>query len=400
MNLAVSRESLLGVATRAAGFHDAELTLQTNADELTVSATGRYSPGVPVTTVVSETRLPAKIMRTGLSVVPPAALASSLAELEPAEEVSLSAVPDTGLLQVAAEGGRLRTVPAVTLPTAHIAAFGRSALGTTMATHRHLTVAVRARESEPHHDQLKVDPSQRLAELIHDDVIRQRDPLAVFGLSVITVGIYAIVWYYRANRELRELRAYGAKPDDFDVDPFVSTIAVTVGGLLIIPPYVSIHRTFRRIQRAERLAGTTGSTLNIGAAWLLFFISIFQFVFPLWAAYAQSHMNGVWRAQLQRDRERQKETASAEVERAPSIAPSPVQDTPPPPVGAVVASSAKAPVSPPKPPLATPQAQPLERMESAPRRDTAVEIARERFARGEITSEEYREVISELSRPL
>ena len=32
-----------------------------------------------------------------------------------------------------------------------------------------------------------------------------RNPLAVIGLTIITLGIYGIVWYYKVNKELADI---------------------------------------------------------------------------------------------------------------------------------------------------------------------------------------------------
>ena len=34
--------------------------------------------------------------------------------------------------------------------------------------------------------------------------VRVRRPLAVVGLTVVTLGVYGVVWYYRVNVELRD----------------------------------------------------------------------------------------------------------------------------------------------------------------------------------------------------
>ncbi|HEX3669615.1 MAG TPA: DUF4234 domain-containing protein, partial [Acidimicrobiia bacterium] len=69
-----------------------------------------------------------------------------------------------------------------------------------------------------------------------------RRPLAAVGLTVITLGIYGVVWYRRVNEELRGYgRAYrddalaASKPDR-------SALALVPGFLLgLIPPLVSAY---------------------------------------------------------------------------------------------------------------------------------------------------------------
>ena len=61
--------------------------------------------------------------------------------------------------------------------------------------------------------------------------VKIRRPWGVFFLVLVTLGIYYLVWYYKTNRELHD---YG-----IEVEPVVSLLAITLGGLLIIPPFVS-----------------------------------------------------------------------------------------------------------------------------------------------------------------
>src|SRR5437763_11692050 len=74
-------------------------------------------------------------------------------------------------------------------------------------------------------------------------------------LSIVTIGIYYFVWYYKINREMRDLgRARGAEEDLGD-SPGKSLLAVTLGALVIIPALISLYHTGQRIQAAQRVAG-------------------------------------------------------------------------------------------------------------------------------------------------
>jgi Domain of unknown function (DUF4234) len=115
-----------------------------------------------------------------------------------------------------------------------------------------------------------------------------RNPLGVLGLGLITLGIYHIFWWYFINREMAD---YGqANGVDLGDNPVMSVLAITLGALIIVPPFVSIFRTLRRIERAQNHA--LGSN-NIGV--ILLFILIFiplvnLVVFPV----MQSNLNQVW----------------------------------------------------------------------------------------------------------
>ena len=118
---------------------------------------------------------------------------------------------------------------------------------------------------------------------------KTRDPLGVALLSFVTVGIYAIFWYYFVNREMSELgRARGT--DELGDSPGTSVLAVTLGALVIVPAIVSIYNTFKRTQAAARLTGV--EPLN---GWIALILGLLLTI-GLWA-YLQSGLNKVWPAQ-------------------------------------------------------------------------------------------------------
>ena len=86
-----------------------------------------------------------------------------------------------------------------------------------------------------------------------------RHPLAVFGLVFLTLGIYYFVWYYKVNRELRDLGRAVGEEDRLGRSPLTSLVAVTVGWLIIVPPFVSFYRTFQRVEAAQEVSGTDRS---------------------------------------------------------------------------------------------------------------------------------------------
>ena len=117
-----------------------------------------------------------------------------------------------------------------------------------------------------------------------------RNPLGVIGLSIITIGIYLIFWYYFVNKELAEIgKAKGT--DECGTSPGTSVLAITLGVFIIVPPFVSIYNTCKRLQAAERLTGTQPG-MEPG---LLFVIWVF--VSPVAEYIFQSNMNKVLQAQ-------------------------------------------------------------------------------------------------------
>ena len=121
---------------------------------------------------------------------------------------------------------------------------------------------------------------------VHGATVKIRNPFLVFVWSIVTLGIYYVVWYYKINRELRG--ACGV-----EVSPVVALLAVTVGWLVIVPPFVSWYRTFERIVAAQRGAGVTSEASPV-LGFILFVVAVF--VLPVELVYAQDELNKVWRA--------------------------------------------------------------------------------------------------------
>ena len=116
-----------------------------------------------------------------------------------------------------------------------------------------------------------------------------RDPLGVALLTLVTLGVYFFVWYYKVNREMSELgRARGT--DELGDNPGTSLLAVTLGALLIVPAIVSLYNTCVRAQTAARLTGAEPMNGWIALAFCLFL----GIGFP---AYVQNSLNKVWTAQ-------------------------------------------------------------------------------------------------------
>ena len=117
---------------------------------------------------------------------------------------------------------------------------------------------------------------------------RLRNPWLVGLFNVITIGIYYLFWYFFVNREMSD---YGeAHNTDIGMLPGMSIAAITIGGFIIIPPFVSVFHTGKRMQLSRRVAGISGSS---GA--LFFLLSIIPIVNFFAPVYLQSELNAVWR---------------------------------------------------------------------------------------------------------
>jgi Domain of unknown function (DUF4234) len=118
-----------------------------------------------------------------------------------------------------------------------------------------------------------------------DTIGKHRNPWGVFALTLITLGIYHLFWYYYINREMANLGH--RQGEDLGDSPGKSVLAITLGVLLIIPPFVSIWHTGKRMQRSGEIVGSDG-----GSGALYFVLSIFTGVFG--SVYMQYQLNAVW----------------------------------------------------------------------------------------------------------
>jgi Domain of unknown function (DUF4234) len=110
-----------------------------------------------------------------------------------------------------------------------------------------------------------------------------RNPWGAFFLALVTLGIYYLVWYYKTNRELR----------DFGVgdSPLRSLLAITLGAILIVPPFVSWWRFFGRIREAQQKAGIE----DVADQWIGFILYIVAvFFLPFEIVYGQQQLNKLW----------------------------------------------------------------------------------------------------------
>lgn len=129
--------------------------------------------------------------------------------------------------------------------------------------------------------------------------VKLRRPWVSFLLAIITFGIYYLYWYYVLNRDLND---YGRRLEQ-DENPLavsagVALLAVSLGAFLIIPPFVSMFRTMRRIERAQRLGGVPdGERANPVLGFVLFLIALI--FFPVEIPYAQHHVNKLWRLEAE-----------------------------------------------------------------------------------------------------
>jgi hypothetical protein len=117
-----------------------------------------------------------------------------------------------------------------------------------------------------------------------------RHPLVVILLGIVTLGIYYFCWWYFINREMADLGKANGRTDLGEA-PVWSVVAITVGALIIIPPFVSYWRTCKRVERAQNLALGSNNFSPV-LAFVLIFIPLVGFI-STWLI--QSNLNQVWR---------------------------------------------------------------------------------------------------------
>jgi uncharacterized membrane protein len=110
----------------------------------------------------------------------------------------------------------------------------------------------------------------------------KRNPLGVLGLTLITLGIYGLYWYYKINEEIKDFT------EDETISPVRSLMAFIFGWLIIVPPFIAIYNTAKHVQEMEQRAGVQQQIEPALAVILLILISI------VIGLYVQEHLNRVW----------------------------------------------------------------------------------------------------------
>ena len=122
-----------------------------------------------------------------------------------------------------------------------------------------------------------------------------RSPVWVVVWSVLTLGIYSWFWWYFINREMRDLgQARGT--DELGDNPTLSALAVSLGALIIVPPFVSFYGTGKRIKAAQRIAlGLESYNGWVALVLLILWLGGITLFIPIVWGYLQSELNKVWR---------------------------------------------------------------------------------------------------------
>ena len=120
--------------------------------------------------------------------------------------------------------------------------------------------------------------------------VKVRNPWGVLGLSIVTLGIYYCCYWYFINREMRDVgRANGV---DLGQSPATSVLAFTIGAFVIIPPFVTIWTTGRRMEQTQRTLGVA----EPGSGPLFFVLHLIPIISLYAPVYLQKQLNRAWDA--------------------------------------------------------------------------------------------------------
>lgn len=122
--------------------------------------------------------------------------------------------------------------------------------------------------------------------------VKIRHPWGAWALALVTLGIYALVWWYKINRELRDYSAGAGKP--FGNDPAMSVLALVPGFLIIVPPFWTNWTTPSRVAEAQALAG------NQNRVSPLLSLLLWYFVLGTHIVYLQYALNAIWESSRDR----------------------------------------------------------------------------------------------------
>jgi hypothetical protein len=112
-----------------------------------------------------------------------------------------------------------------------------------------------------------------------------RNPVALWILTFMTLGIFGIVWWWQLNRELRDMSRALERP--LNTLPVVTTVLVAIWPLAWIPGMIATYVGARHVRTMQEGVATPGRIKPIVAA-LLFPLLFAQVI------YVQRAANAVW----------------------------------------------------------------------------------------------------------
>jgi hypothetical protein len=119
--------------------------------------------------------------------------------------------------------------------------------------------------------------------------VKRRNPWGVWALTVITLGIYGLVYWYKINREMRDVSAAIGEP--FGNDPHLAWLAIFPGGIIIVPAILTYIYTARRVRRTQELTAPPGAVVEGVSSPLTVLLAL---VGGFQGIYLQYALNGCW----------------------------------------------------------------------------------------------------------
>ncbi len=110
----------------------------------------------------------------------------------------------------------------------------------------------------------------------------RRNPLGVLGLSLITLGIYFLYWYFEVNDELRRFER------DETISPLRSLFAVLFGWIVIVPPFIAFYNTAKHVQAIERRRTIQPQLEPALVIVIMLLLAVANGI------YVQEHLNRIW----------------------------------------------------------------------------------------------------------
>ena len=123
--------------------------------------------------------------------------------------------------------------------------------------------------------------------------VKMRDPWRVGILVLVTLGIYGIVWFYKANRELDDY-AHETGAHRVGGNPALAVLGITLGVVLVIVPFATWIWFLIRLSRAQEHRGIEGTITPwySAAMWLLAIFPIAGTV--VFYEWVQLNLNIIW----------------------------------------------------------------------------------------------------------
>jgi ABC-type amino acid transport system permease subunit len=115
--------------------------------------------------------------------------------------------------------------------------------------------------------------------MIDGQAYLRRNPLGVVGLMFITLGIYALYWWWKINDELRLIQR------DESISPTRSLMAMLFGWIIIVPPFIAAWNTAKHLDAFERRVGVLQTVEPVLVLALMVLLAIAN------GAYMQDHLN-------------------------------------------------------------------------------------------------------------